>query len=283
MSYDNLCKRLVEKNPLDFIRWLLSAEIISAEVVKTELSLEPIRADAVILLRAANQILHLEFQTTPESEPPLPLRMLDYWVRLHREYRCPITQIIVFLKRTNVEAVFTEEFRAENTGHRYRVIRLWEQDPAPLLANPGLLPLATLAKTDSPETLLQQVAAQVATIEETSERQNLSASVELLAGLRFEKNLIRRIFSQGMIRESVIYQEILAEGLQQGLQQGRQEGRQEGELALIFRLLGRKFGGISPKLQKQIQQLSILELEALAEALLDFEQVSDLTRWLAER
>jgi len=182
LSYDNLCKRLVEKNSLDFIRWLLSAEIISAEVVKTELSLEPIRADAVILLRTANQIL-----------------------------------------------------------------------------------LATLAKTDSPETLLQQVAAQVATIEETSERQNLSASVELLAGLRFEKNLIRRIFSQGMIRESVIYQEILVEGLQQGLQQGRQEGRQEGELALIFRLLGRKFGGISPKLQKQIQQLSISELEALAE------------------
>jgi len=88
------------------------------------------------------------------------------------------------------------------------IIRLWEEDPAPLLANRGLLPLATLAtlaKTDSPETLLQEIAAQVATVEETSERSTLSASVELLAGLRFEKNLIRRIFSQGMIRESLTY------------------------------------------------------------------------------
>jgi hypothetical protein len=46
-------------------------------------------------LQAANCILHLEFQTTPESDPPLPLRMLDYWVRLHRQYRCPITQLAV--------------------------------------------------------------------------------------------------------------------------------------------------------------------------------------------
>ncbi len=64
-------------------------------------------------------------------DPPLPLRMLDYWLRLYRQYRCPVEQIIIFLKPTTSEAVFVNEFTAANTWHRYRVIRLWEQDPGP--------------------------------------------------------------------------------------------------------------------------------------------------------
>ncbi|WP_392534479.1 hypothetical protein [Nostoc sp. C117] len=57
--------------------------------------------------------------------------------------------------------MFIEQFTDTNTVHRFRVIRIWEQDPAPLLAFVGLLPLAVLARTDSPESLLEQVAAQV--------------------------------------------------------------------------------------------------------------------------
>ncbi|MBG1259863.1 hypothetical protein [Nostoc commune] len=41
------------------------------------------------------------------------------------------------------------------------MIRLWEEDPTALLANPPLLPLATLARTDSPADLLTQVTASV--------------------------------------------------------------------------------------------------------------------------
>ncbi|ODH01925.1 hypothetical protein A4S05_26255 [Nostoc sp. KVJ20] len=37
--------------------------------------------------------------------------------------------------------------------HRFRSIRIWEQDPTPLLASVGLLPLAVLARTDAPESL----------------------------------------------------------------------------------------------------------------------------------
>ncbi len=56
-------------------------------------------------------------------------------------------------------------FNIANTSHRYRVVRLWEQDPSPLLTSPALLPLAVLAQTNSPETLLRQVAEQVDMIE----------------------------------------------------------------------------------------------------------------------
>lgn len=82
LNYDNACKYLAEKYPAAFVSWLLSVESSQVEVLKTELSLEPIRADAVTFLRAAHQILHLEFQTLPPSNPPLPLRMLDYSLRV---------------------------------------------------------------------------------------------------------------------------------------------------------------------------------------------------------
>ncbi|NEQ12164.1 MAG: Rpn family recombination-promoting nuclease/putative transposase [Moorea sp. SIO4E2] len=127
----------------------------------SELSAEPIQADALTLLQSTNQILHLEFQTLPPSEPPLPFRMLDYWVRLHRKYRCPIEQVVIFLKSTTSDLVFNNEFRDINTWHRYRIIRLWEQDPQALLANRALLPLATLAKSNNPNLLLEQVVVEV--------------------------------------------------------------------------------------------------------------------------
>jgi predicted transposase YdaD len=69
-------------------------------------------------------------------------------------------------------------------------------------------------------------------------------------------------------------------GFEQGMQEGRQEGRQEGELTLILRLLTRRVGGISPDIEAQIRTLSLTQLEALGEALLDFSQPSDLTDWL---
>ena len=152
------------------------------------------------------------------------------------------------------------------------MIRLWEEDPTPLLANPALLPLATLARTDSPQDLLEQVAAAVDMIEERDERQNISACVQVLAGLRFPKNLITQLFREEVMQESVIYQDIL--------QKGEQRGLQKGEVAVILRLLTRRFGAIEPEVQQQIRSLSITQLEELAEALLDFSSPSDLVNYL---
>ncbi len=202
--------------------------------------------------------------------------MLDYWLRLYRQYRCPIEQVIIFLKSTTSEAAFVNEFTAANTWHRYQIIRIWEQDPAPLLADNALLPLAVLARTDSPRSLLQQVAAQVARIESTPQRQNLAASVEILAGLRFEQNLINQLFREDIMKESVIYQQIL----QEGVRQGQQLGRREGESTLVIRLLERRFGSIDTTIQEQIRSLPSDRLEQLAVALLDFVAVTDVTTWL---
>lgn len=271
MSFDNTCKYLSETYPDSFATWLFGTTPESIEVLKTELSIEPIRADFVAHLPAQQRLLQIEFQVKGETDPPLPLRMLDYWVRLHRSYRLPVTQFLVMLKYSSAAAEVESEFQLEGTRHRYNVVRMWEQDPEPLLQNTALLPLAVLCAAEDSEQLLGRVAEEVSKIEEPEHQQVISNCTQLLAGLRFSKDLIRQLFSGGIMRESVIYQEIL------------EEGKQEEALAYTIRLLRRWLGTVGPELEAEIRELTKQELEDLGEALLDFSEPADLAAWLQDR
>jgi len=294
---DNLCKYLAEQYPTAFTQWLLKDSSPQVSILKTELSLEPIRADFVTFVQTQDRILHLEFQVEPQTEPPLPLRMLDYWVRLHRKYACEIVQVLILLRRTTIDV--PTAFETETTLHRYRVIKLWEEDPQQFFSHPALLPFAVLAQTCNSEELLRAVAERVNQIEPESERRELSTVVQLMAGLQYKEELIESIFREGMMRESVMYQKILREGeqqglkrgLQQGLKRGRQEGerigeqrgRQEEAFSLILRQLHRRLGHLPDAVVAQIRDLSLEQLETLGEALLDFQALPDLQAWLGIR
>ena len=90
------------------------------------------------------------------------------------------------------------------------------------------LPLASLTRTDSPQSLLAQLAEQVTTILDREERQNIAGCVEILAGLRFDKDLVRQFLREEIMKESVIYQDIV----------------QKEAFKLISRQLKRRFGDI---------------------------------------
>ncbi|WP_334310861.1 DUF4351 domain-containing protein [Dolichospermum circinale] len=249
------------------MQWLIAEDIDEIEVLPTELPINPIRADALFRLPKLNRILHLEIQTTPKSDTPLPVRMLDYWLRIYRKYLCPIQQVVIFLKETNSPDVFVDRLIVGNTRHQYQVIRVWEEDSETLLKSPALLPLAVLAKTDEPNKLLQQVALEIDKIEEQAQQNTIAACVELLAGLKFEKQLIKQYFREETMEESVIYQEII----------------NRGKLQLIFRQLKRRIGEVSAKLESQIKELSGEKLDELSEAILDFSQPDDLVNWMANQ
>ena len=185
------------------------------------------------------------------------------------------------------------------------MIRLWEENPEPFLNEPALLPfgfgsfdstgtaktrtaspLAPLTATTQPQALLQQVVVKVNQLE-PRQRPEISAYTQILAGLKYNQDLIRQLFREGMMRESVIYQEILAEGEQRGEQRGREEGRKaEGQL-LILRLLTRRVGELPQEVLNRIETLSLEQLENLGEALLDFQAMptavnyADLEIWFS--
>ncbi|RUT11370.1 hypothetical protein DSM107010_33080 [Chroococcidiopsis cubana SAG 39.79] len=49
---------------------------------------------------------------------------------------------------------------------------------------------------------------------------------------------------------------------------------------MILRQLPRRVGAVEPELQERICQLSLTQLENLAEALLEFSNPEDLVNWL---
>ncbi|MBN3925666.1 MAG: Rpn family recombination-promoting nuclease/putative transposase [Nostoc sp. NMS4] len=82
--FDNLCKFLVENFSSDFATWLLGEPIALTELSPKELSIEPIRADALILRQSEEIVLHIEFQTQPDKN--IPFRMTDYRLRVYRRF-----------------------------------------------------------------------------------------------------------------------------------------------------------------------------------------------------
>ena len=80
------------------------------------------------------------------------------------------------------------------------------------------------------------------------------------------------------LEETRAYRELVAKGMALGRQEGRQ--REEG---LVMRLLTRRLGPVPKAQQVRIAALSVEQLEALGEALLDFQTPSDLSAWLAEQ
>jgi hypothetical protein len=60
-----------------------------------------------------------------------------------------------------------------------------------------------------------------------------------------------------------------------------QDGRIEEGRSLVLRLLNRKLGNLSPKVQAQVNNLTIERVESLGEDLLDFTSIADLEAWLS--
>jgi predicted transposase YdaD len=131
--FDNLSKFLAQEYSRDFATWLIGKPVKLTELKPTELSLEPIHADSVILLKSRGLISHTEFQTDPD--PEIPFREADYALRIHRKF--PRHDFIDF-------------FEAKRFRHEFNVIRIWEQPTEKFLKYPGLWPYAALSNTSDP-------------------------------------------------------------------------------------------------------------------------------------
>jgi predicted transposase YdaD len=107
--------------------------------------------------------------------------------------------------------------------------------------------------------------------------------------INFDEKLINVYLKEELMRESVVYQRIVAECRQKALQEGQelglnkglQLGEQKGEANLVLRQLSRRFGILPQGMTEQIRRLGTIQLESLGEALLDFTQLSEVEAWLA--
>jgi predicted transposase YdaD len=103
--YDYTCRILAENFSADFASWLIGEAIELTELKPSELSLEPIRADAMILLQSEDLIFHIEFQTLPKKKIPflevaIELLLIPFrpspWHRKSWTYFCTIQDSTAF-------------------------------------------------------------------------------------------------------------------------------------------------------------------------------------------
>lgn len=209
--YDDTCRYLAEHFSADFASWLLGKSVTLTEIQPSELSLDPIRADALILLESDESVLHLEFQTLPKNN--IPFRILDYRVRMYRKNPAkPMRQVVIYLKQTSSELAYQTSFTMERTRHEFEDIRLWEQPATLFLQYPGLIPFAVLGQSADAEETLRQAAQRMDQIADPTTQANLMAASGILAGLKLEQDMIYRLLRRDIMQESTVYRSILAEG-----------------------------------------------------------------------
>ena len=168
-------------------------------------------------------------------------------------------------------------------------VRWLELQPA--LADPNAPPLLrTLALLLEKEERLPATTAQIrSTVAGTSLESQIADATAAILLARFTSRPIPEICAMGGITledftQSVAYKEIFGLGEQlgreQGLEKGWEQGLKTGELEITLRLLQRRCDAITPSQEARIRALPLPQLEALAEALLDFQGADDLEAWL---
>jgi predicted transposase/invertase (TIGR01784 family) len=208
--YDDTCRFLAEHFSADFASWLLGKAVTLTELQPSELSLDPIRADALIFLESDEETLHIEFQTLPKDN--IPFRILDYRVRGYRRNPTkPMRQVVIYLKQTASSLVYQTSFTMERTRHDFEVIRLWEQPASLFLQYPGLIPFAALGKSENVEETLRQASQKVDQIADPEEKANLMAASGILAGLKLGDEVVYRILQRDIMQESTVYRSIQRE------------------------------------------------------------------------
>jgi predicted transposase YdaD len=236
--YDITTKLLLEGDPAGWLRWLGLPVDGPVVTVASEVSTVLAEADRVVRVNGPTPWLaHVELQASYDRL--LPLRMLRYHALLLHRHELPVESTVVLLRQEADGPGLDGHLEQTSPSGRltlafeYHVVRVWQEPVETLLRGSlAIVPLAPLADLGSAslDDVVAGIAERVAHDAPPEAVPSLWTNVGVLMGLRYHSDEIRSVLGRvrGM-RESVFYQEILAEGREEGVAIGRQEGRQEGE------------------------------------------------------
>ena len=221
---------------------------------------------------------------------------------LHQKHNVPVWSVIVLLRPAadgpELTGVFEKSFpgRGQTLVFRYEVIRIWLEPPERLLtAGLAVLPLAPVSNV-APEQLEGVVRAVAERLEREADAQAMTAlwtATTVLIGLRHQREQVRSMIEgvrdmilgiRGM-KESWVYQDILAEGKAEGRAEGEAEGRAEGKAEgaveearnALLRLGRKKLGEPDERVLSLLAALGDLDrLNLLLDALLEAARWDDL-------
>jgi predicted transposase YdaD len=268
-------KRLISLAPTAWVQWVTQQpDVIAQEILGSEF--QWVSRENDVLVKAYSPT-HGEFLILNELQlrynDKLPLRMRAYAALAEEKYGLSAYPVLVNILPPPDSVTIPDRFESHFLGidvvQSYRVINLWEVEAAIVFEQPlnALLPFVPVLKNGGDAAVVQQALNQLRQDEQLVELESLLA---FFASFVLKRDVVQQImrWDMAVLRESPWYQEIL------------REGERQGEQLLILKLLVRRVGELSPDLAAQVKMLSVEQLEALGEALLDFTQLADFTTWL---
>jgi predicted transposase YdaD len=280
-------KRLLGLAPDAWARWVTQqADIVTLEILGSEFQWVSRENDVLMKVKSP---IHGEFLILNELQlrytNKMPLRMNAYTALAQEKYGLPIYPVLVNIlpPSSNIEIMncFESNFLGLQSRQDYCVINLWEVEVEMVFERSldTLLPFVPILKDGGNQQTVRRALVQLQQNEQLVELESL---LGFFASFVLDAELVHQILRWDMtvLRESPWYQEILQEGENRGRQEGEQVGALKEGQSLILRQLTRRIGEVSPERRSQIQALSLTQLEALGEALLDFTKPHDLEQWM---
>jgi predicted transposase YdaD len=268
-------KRLLGLAPNAWARWVTQqSDVVALEILGSEF--QWVSRENDVLMKVQSPI-HGEFLILNELQlrytDKMPLRMRAYVALAEEKYGLPVYPVLVNILPPPSTVVVSERFESTFLGLQSRqdfyVINLWEVEAETVFEQSldTLLPFVPILKNGGNQQTVRRALVQLQQNEELVELESL---LGFFASFVLDTELVRQIMRWDMtvLRESPWYQEIEQTG---ALREGR---------SLVLRLLTRRIGEVAPGRRLQVQALSLLQLEALGEALLDFSGPADLDEWL---
>ena len=263
------------------------------QLLPQELKNKTREADVIfqVLLNEAEMLLHLEFQSSDDSN--MALRLLEYNVLAISEYKRPVLSCVLYLRKGQTIAESPLEWRLPNgqavLTFTFLVVKLWEVAAEEITQTGlvGLLPLLPLTRDGARHEVIEVMIEHIM----AAKQFNLLTWGEIFAGLVLkdvhDQEWLKRRFAmhKDILEESWVYQEIVREGLEKGMQKGIEQGMQKGIEQGMQK-------GIEQGMQKGIEQGVEQERRRQRQALVSivqgviqgrFPELSDLAKEQADK
>ncbi|MGB8698390.1 MAG: DUF4351 domain-containing protein, partial [Thermosynechococcaceae cyanobacterium] len=272
-------KRLLGLAPDAWAQWVTQQpDVVALDILGSDFQWISCENDVLMKVKSP---LYGEFLILTELQlrytDKMPLRIRAYTALAQEKYGLPVYPVLVNIlpptSKVVVKNCFESNFLGLQARQDYLTINLWEVEAETVFAQSldTLLPFVPILKNGGNEQTVKRALVQLQQNEELVE---LELLLGFFASFVLETELVHQILRWDMVvlRESPWYQEIL--------QEGEQLSRTEEARSLIVRQLTRRVGTLSPDVLSRIHALTLDQLEALGEALLDFSGTEDLESWL---
>ena len=271
-----------------------SIEFVDKEVF-TDITLGTTHlADLVAKAKCRDQesffLIHLEHQAQSQTE--FSRRMFSYFAALFGRHNLPVYPIALFSHGSLKPE--SNEFRIafpnkEVLRFEYDVVQLsrlkWQDfvgRPNPVAS--ALMARMGMAPEDRPQAKLECLRSLVTLGLNPARERLISGFIDSYLRLDERETLL---FEQQRVKipnetEKAKVMELTTSWKEEGRAEERREAH-ERECQLILRPLRKRFGKFDPEWEDGVRKLSSDQLQALAEASVDFRSIAELKNWLVPR